>query len=81
MVSVCAGCDAYNAWTAVILGTISSIIYLMLSLILVSFKVDDPLDAFAIHFGGGILYSEINTNYKLLCLKINQKLSEASNIL
>ena len=54
MVSVCAGCDAYNAWTAVILGTISSVIYLMLSLILVSFKVDDPLDAFAIHFGGGI---------------------------
>ena len=55
MVSVCAGCDAFKAWTAVILGTISSVIYLMLSLILVTFKVDDPLDAFAIHFGGGKL--------------------------
>ena len=59
MVSVCAGCDAYNAWTAVILGTISSVIYLMLSLILVSFKVDDPLDAFAIHFGGGMFYNVV----------------------
>ena len=50
---MCAGCDAYYAWTAAILGTISSVIYLMLSLILVSLKIDDPLDAFAIHFGGG----------------------------
>ena len=64
MVSVCAGCDAYYAWTAAILGTISSIIYLMLSLILVTMKIDDPLDAFAIHFGGGMyqLYIYINTH-------------------
>ena len=53
MVAVCAGCDAYYAWTAAILGTISSIVYLMLSLILVALRIDDPLDAFAIHFGGG----------------------------
>ena len=53
MVSVCAGCDAYYPWVAAILGVIGAAIYLMVSLLLVSLKIDDPLDAFPIHFVGG----------------------------
>ena len=53
MVSVCAGCDAYYPWAAASLGVISGILYLLASMVLVTLKIDDPLDAAPIHFVAG----------------------------
>ncbi|PAV87923.1 hypothetical protein WR25_03700 [Diploscapter pachys] len=53
MVAACAGCDASQPWTTAITGSGAAIMYILLSNAIVKFKIDDPLDAFAVHFGGG----------------------------
>ncbi|PAV62526.1 hypothetical protein WR25_00153 [Diploscapter pachys] len=53
MVAACAGCDASQPWTTAITGSGAAIMYILLSNAIVRFKIDDPLDAFAVHFGGG----------------------------
>ena len=53
MVTVCAGCDAFRPWVAVLLGACGGSLYLVASLLLVKLKIDDPLDASAIHASCG----------------------------
>ncbi|CAD6185075.1 unnamed protein product [Caenorhabditis auriculariae] len=53
MVSACAGCNRMEPWGSVFVGTGSGLIYLALSKMMIWFKIDDPLDAFAVHAGGG----------------------------
>ncbi|CAJ0953808.1 unnamed protein product, partial [Mesorhabditis belari] len=53
MVSSCAGCNRMEPWGSVFVGIGSGLIYLALSKIMLRYKIDDPLDAFAVHAGGG----------------------------
>ena len=54
MVAVCAGCNKYYPWIAGIIGCVAGIIYISLSLLMVKLKIDDPLDAVAVHAGSGL---------------------------
>ncbi|CAJ0585369.1 unnamed protein product, partial [Mesorhabditis spiculigera] len=53
MVSSCAGCNHMEPWGSVFTGIGSGLIYLALSTLMIKLKIDDPLDAFAVHAGGG----------------------------
>ncbi len=53
MVSVCSGCDEYYPWMAAMIGCVAGIIYVSLSSLMVRLKIDDPLDAVAVHAGSG----------------------------
>ncbi|XP_052801078.1 putative ammonium transporter 1 isoform X2 [Mya arenaria] len=53
MVAACAGCNVYYPWGACILGVISGIAFHLWSWIVRKLGVDDPLDAVAVHYGGG----------------------------
>jgi ammonium transporter, Amt family len=53
MVAVASGCDGYTPWTAFIVSSIAGPVYLFVSHCMVNFKVDDPVDAVAIHFSSG----------------------------
>ena len=59
MVSVCAGCDAYFPWVAALLGAFGGSFYLIASAVMVKYKIDDPLDASAIH----AICGKIHLNY------------------
>ncbi|XP_021342612.1 putative ammonium transporter 1 isoform X2 [Mizuhopecten yessoensis] len=53
MVSACAGCNRMYPWGACILGVFASGSYTLWSWLMKKLKIDDPLDAVAVHFGGG----------------------------
>ncbi|EYC30931.1 hypothetical protein Y032_0004g1856 [Ancylostoma ceylanicum] len=53
MVSACAGCNRMEPWASSFTGIGAGLIYLGLSHFMIKIKVDDPLDAFAVHAGGG----------------------------
>src|SRR3954471_13656900 len=54
MVSACAGCNQMNQFAAAVTGTGAGLTYLALSELAIFVRIDDPLDAFAVHFGGGM---------------------------
>ncbi|KAE9413561.1 hypothetical protein Angca_008620 [Angiostrongylus cantonensis] len=54
MVSSCAGCNNMEPWASSFTGIGAGLVYLGLSNLLIKMKVDDPLDAFAVHGGGGL---------------------------
>ncbi|XP_015364082.1 PREDICTED: putative ammonium transporter 1 [Diuraphis noxia] len=54
MVSVCGGVNEYTHFSAVLIGMIGCIIYLVLQWFVPLLKVDDPLETTAVHFGGGL---------------------------
>ena len=54
MVSVCAGCDGYYPWAAASVAAVAGVLYVFLSKLIISIKVDDPLDAVAVHAGSGL---------------------------
>ena len=54
MVSVCAGCNAFQPWAAAVVACVAAFLYLLLSKLVLAMGVDDPVDAVAIHAGGGI---------------------------
>lgn len=51
MVSACAGCNNMEPWACAFTGSGAGIIYLLLSMLMQRIKIDDPLDAFAVHAG------------------------------
>ncbi|XP_052262886.1 putative ammonium transporter 1 [Dreissena polymorpha] len=53
MVAVCSGCNLYYPWGAAAIGTIAGIVFHFYSWLVRWMLVDDPLDAVAVHFGGG----------------------------
>lgn len=54
MVSSCAGCNAMPLWGAYVTGICAGLIFFALRSLLHYFiEVDDTLDGFAVHFGGG----------------------------
>lgn len=54
MVALCAGCNVVHPYAAFIIGVIAGMAYVAWSTAVLYFKVDDPLDAVAVHLGGGI---------------------------
>ncbi|CAI2356900.1 unnamed protein product [Caenorhabditis sp. 36 PRJEB53466] len=54
MVSSCAGCNKMEPWACIFVGVGAGLIYLTLSRSMIKLKIDDPLDAFAVHAGGGL---------------------------
>ena len=54
MDSVCAGCDGYYPWAAAAVSGIAGALYVVISKLVISIKVDDPLDAVAVHAGSGL---------------------------
>nr|AOG19173.1 AMT-like ammonia transporter [Eurythoe complanata] len=54
MVTACAGCNVMYTWAAAVTGIVAGMIFLGVSALVVRLKVDDPLDAVAVHGGGGL---------------------------
>jgi len=54
MVALCAGCDDLYPWAAMILGFVAGVSLVCWHRFMLWLKVDDPLDAVAVHFGGGM---------------------------
>lgn len=55
MVSMGAGSVHYEPWAAVIVGMIASQVYSGILKLMHRFRLDDPLDAVAVHVGGGVV--------------------------
>ena len=54
MISTCAFCNAAETWATFIVGFIAGFFYLIVHHAMIWFRIDDPLDAVAVHSGGGI---------------------------
>ncbi|XP_021933574.1 putative ammonium transporter 1 isoform X1 [Zootermopsis nevadensis] len=54
MVSVCAGVNNMAMWASFVCGVTAGPIYVLIRSIMIRCRVDDPLDAVAVHFGGGL---------------------------
>ncbi|CAG5124631.1 unnamed protein product [Candidula unifasciata] len=54
MVAVCSGCNVYRPWAAPIVGAFAGVSFNLISWLMCRFKIDDPVDAVAVHFGGGV---------------------------
>ena len=55
MVALCAGCDAFHAGAAFAVGIMGGFTMWWVSVLVTRLGIDDPLDAFAVHYGGGIV--------------------------
>ena len=53
IIAQCAGCDQYIPTFSVIIGVIGGLVYLIGHKAMIMLKLDDPLDAVAVHAGGG----------------------------
>nr|CAD7262581.1 unnamed protein product [Timema shepardi] len=53
-VSVTAGVNEMSLWTSFVSGLFGGPVYVALHYLVLKMKVDDPLDAVAVHLGGGI---------------------------
>ena len=52
---MCAGANTYEPWCAVVIGFIAGFVYIGLHTAMLKYLLDDPLDAVAVHVGGGVL--------------------------
>ena len=55
MVALCAGCDKYEPWSALIVGAMGGLAFMAIHLLMLRLRLDDPLDAVAVHGGGGLI--------------------------
>jgi ammonium transporter, Amt family len=54
MVAICSGCAHMYPWGAVITGVVAGVILIAIPLAMERWRIDDPLDATAVHLGGGV---------------------------
>ncbi|XP_031573365.1 putative ammonium transporter 1 [Actinia tenebrosa] len=54
MVAVCAGANVYRPYCALVVGVLAGLTYMIWSWVVLKMKADDPVDAVAVHFGGGV---------------------------
>lgn len=54
MVSICAGVNNFHLWQSALIGIFASIVYILVHILVLKLKIDDPLDAIAVHLGGGL---------------------------
>lgn len=55
MVSQCAGCDVYMPWSALLVGVFGGCAFVAVHEAMLKAQLDDPLDAVAVHGGGGLV--------------------------
>jgi Amt family ammonium transporter len=55
MVSLCAGCNLFPTWAAILVAATGAVAYLLASGLIVLLRIDDPVDAIAVHGAGGIV--------------------------
>jgi len=55
MVALCAGCNVYEPWAALLVGAGGGIGFIAVHHAMIRFKLDDPLDAVAVHGAGGVV--------------------------
>ncbi|XP_062510767.1 putative ammonium transporter 1 [Corticium candelabrum] len=55
LVAICAGSDVVHPYAAVIIGAVAGLVYIIVVRLVVKARVDDPVDAVAVHLGGGCL--------------------------
>ena len=70
IIAQCAGCDRYIPAFSAIIGVMGGLVYLLGHKSMVLLKLDDPLDAVAVHAGGGekTLNLLIMRFFQLFCL-------------
>ena len=54
MVAQCAGCNLYEPWAALLVGLMAGLVFIGLHDLMLFMKLDDPLDAVAVHMGGNL---------------------------
>eukprot|EP00095_Tigriopus_kingsejongensis_P003363 maker-scaffold557_size137338-snap-gene-0.13 protein:Tk03363 transcript:maker-scaffold557_size137338-snap-gene-0.13-mRNA-1 annotation:"predicted protein" len=54
MVGLCAGCNVYQPWSAIVIGMICGVAFLLVHVAMLKMRFDDPLDAVAVHGAGGL---------------------------
>ena len=59
MVASCAGCNDMEPWSAMVMGLVAGVVHTFLHVLVLKFYIDDPLDAIAVHLGGGKFALEI----------------------
>jgi len=55
LVCVTGATDDIYTWAGVTFGVLGGLTYHILAKVLVSLKIDDPIDAVPVHFGGGLV--------------------------
>jgi len=55
MVSMCAGCNVFQPWAALIVGALGGAAFIAVHELMLKLRLDDPLDAVAVHGGGGVI--------------------------
>ena len=55
MVSLCAGCNVFAPWAAFVVAAVGALAYQLLSALMVAVRIDDPVDAIAVHGAGGLV--------------------------
>ena len=53
IVAQCAGCNTYYCWSSLLIGCFAGMTYIGISNLILRLKIDDPLDAIAVHAGAG----------------------------
>ncbi|CAL1528304.1 unnamed protein product [Lymnaea stagnalis] len=53
MVAICGGCNSMRIWGAAVVGLVAPFYMKVIELLLIKLKIDDPVNAVGIHFGGG----------------------------
>jgi len=49
LVAITSACSTVDPWAAIVIGSVGGLMYLMASKLMLKLKIDDPLDAFAVH--------------------------------
>jgi len=55
MISTCAFCNKAAPWATFVVGIFASFAYVVIHYSMIWFRIDDPLDAVAVHSGGGVV--------------------------
>ena len=55
MVSLCSGCNVFAPWASSVVAAVGALAYQLLSGLMVAIRIDDPVDAIAVHGAGGIV--------------------------
>lgn len=53
MVAICASCNNTDVWAAFVIGFVSGLVYVGVANLTPRLGLDDPLEAIAVHYGGG----------------------------
>ena len=55
MIATCAFCNKAAPWATFLVGIFAAFVYVIVHYSMIWFRIDDPLDAVAVHSGGGVL--------------------------